>query len=141
MAKKALLVVFSIECVVLAVLLCREWTLHYIDGGHAETEYQSVYRDKIEAGHHPVTAEIDAGTTSFIVWWGGVVCLFVGVAFGGPCWAYHQLWPDRTIQAAHTADPVWESSEAWDDADGLDPADLTASDDVFGDEYGGVRAM
>jgi len=67
MAKKALLIVFAIECVALAVLLCREWTLYYIGGGHAETEYQGVYRDKIDAGHHPVTADIDAGTTSFVV--------------------------------------------------------------------------
>jgi hypothetical protein len=140
MAKKALLVVFSIECVVLAILLCREWTLHYIGGGHAESEYQSVYRDRIEAGHHPVTAEIDAGTTSFVVWWGGVVCLFVGVAFGGPCWAYQQLWPARTIHAALAADPFWESPEAWNDADEVNRADLTDADDLFGDQYEVLRA-
>jgi hypothetical protein len=102
MAKKGVLVLFTIECVVLAILLCREWTQHYISGP-AEMEYQSVYRDKIEAGHHPVTAEVDAGTTSFVVWWGGVVCLFVGVAFGGPSWAYRQLWPERSDQALSTA--------------------------------------
>ena len=104
LAKKALLVLFSLECVVLAILLCREWTVYYISGGHAETQYQHVYDDKIEAGHHPVTAEIDAGTTSFVVWWGGVVCLFLGVACGGPCWAYQQLWPDRRICAATDMD-------------------------------------
>ena len=36
---------FTIECVVLAILLCREWTLHYISGP-ADTEYQSVYRTR-----------------------------------------------------------------------------------------------
>lgn len=69
MAKKVLLVVFTIECVVLAVLLCREWTRYYIGGGQSAADYETVYRDKLEAGHHPITADIDAGTTSFVFWW------------------------------------------------------------------------
>ena len=104
MAKKLVIVVFTIECVVLAALLCREWTLYYLSGP-AEAEYQSVYRDKVEAGHHPLTAEIDAGTSSFVIWWGGVLCLFAGVAFGGPAWAYRQLWPDRTDPESLAAGP------------------------------------
>ncbi|HET9865674.1 MAG TPA: hypothetical protein VFQ06_00170, partial [Nitrospira sp.] len=86
-----------------AILLSRDWTLYYMSG-QADAEYQSVYRDKIEAGHHPVTAEIDAGTTSFVVWWGGVVCLFIGVACGGPSWAYRQLWPEWSDQESDAAD-------------------------------------
>jgi hypothetical protein len=103
MAKKCVLVLFSLGCVVLAVLLCREWTLYYMRGP-AETEYQSVYRDKIEAGHHPVSAEIDAGTTSFVIWWGGVVCLLVGVGYGGPSWAHRQLWPECGEQESDAID-------------------------------------
>jgi len=103
MAKKSLLVLFTIECIVLAVLLSREWTLYYMSGP-ADAEYQSVYRDKIEAGHHPVTAEIDAGTTSFVVWWGGVVCLFVGLVYGGPSWAHRQLWPECADQESDALD-------------------------------------
>ena len=117
MAKKALLVVFTIECLVLAMLLSREWTLFYIGGGHAESEYQSVYRDKMDAGHPSLRAEIDAGTTSFVFWWGGVVCLFVGIAFGGPCWAYQQLWPERVAVAA---DPQRESPDVWLDYDDVE---------------------
>lgn len=103
MAKKALLVVFTIECLVLAVLLCREWTTFYIGGGHAESDHEAVYRDKVDAGQHPVTAEIDAGTTSFAIWWGGVISLVLGVAFGGPYWAYQQLWPRADLPAVDVA--------------------------------------
>jgi hypothetical protein len=136
MAKKVLLVVFTIECVVLAVLLCREWTVYYIGGGHAEAEYQSVYRDKIDAGHHAVTADIDAGTTSFVFWWGGTICIFFGVALGGPFWAYQQLWPERAaLHAGGTAPAPWEAlEERKDDDDGY-------VDDPFGDEYEGARAI
>lgn len=118
MAKKALIVVFTLECLVLSVLLAREWTQFYIGGGGAEREYQRVYRDKVDAGHHTVTAEIDASTTSFVFWWGGVVCLFVGIGFGGPCWAYQQLWPELQRELAGT-----EFSEE------PDPLD---DDEVFG---------
>ena len=135
MAKKALLIVFAIECVVLAILLCREWTLYYIGGGHAETEYQSVYRDKIDAGHHPVTADIDAGTTSFVVWWGGAICIFFGVALGGPFWAYQQLWRERTPHDAGGVAPPdeWKYTE--------DASVAADADELFGDEYEDARAM
>ena len=135
MAKKALLIVFAIECVVLAILLCREWTLYYIGGGHAETEYQSVYRDKIDAGHHPVTADIDAETTSFVVWWGGAICIFFGVALGGPLWAYQQLWPERTPHHAGGVAPPdeWEYTE--------DASVAADADELFGDECEDARAM
>lgn len=138
MAKKVLHVVFTTECLVLAVLLCREWTVFYIGGGHSETEYQRVYRDKLDEGDHPVTADIDAGTTSFVFWWGGTICIFVGVALGGPFWAYEQLWPERAaLHARGTAPPPWEALEdEWDDEDRSD------ADDPFSDEYeGAARAM
>ena len=141
MAKKVLHVVFTIECLVLGFLLCREWTVFYIGGGHAESEYQSVYRDKIDEGDHPVTADIDAGTTSFVFWWGGTICIFVGVALGGPFWAYEQLWPERAaLHARGTAPPPWEALEdEWGDPDDEDRRD---ADDPFGDEYeGAARAM
>lgn len=139
MAKKIFLVVFTIECVVLAVLLCREWTLHYIGGGQSAADYETVYRDKIEAGHHPVTADIDAGTTSFVIWWGGTICIFFGVALGGPAWGYQQLWPDREVRAAVSIPPPWEAVERWDDDD--EDRDAADEDDLFGDDYEGARAM
>jgi hypothetical protein len=139
MAKKIFLVVFTIECVVLAILLCREWTLHYIGGGQSAADYETVYRDKIEAGHHPVTAEIDAGTTSFVFWWGGTICIFLGVSLGGPAWAYQQLWPDREVRAAVAIPPPWEAVEQWDDDD--EDRDAADEDELFGDDYEGARAM
>lgn len=140
MAKKALLVVFTLECLVLSVLLAREWTLFYVNGGTAEREYARVYSDKIDAGHHAVTAEIDASTTSFVFWWGGVVCLFVGVGFGVPCWAYQQLWPDAAaFQAGGIAPPPWEEVQEMGYAGDADVA--ADMDDLFGDEYDGVGAM
>ena len=131
MAKKVVLVVFTIECVVLAALLCREWTLYYLDSGRAESEYERVYRDKIEAGHHDVTAEIDASTTSFLMWWGGTLCVFFGVALGGPWWAWRHLWPHRDVQAVAPA--PWIAFEKPDEAD--------VPDDEDGDEHEAIRAM
>jgi len=113
MAKKALLVVFTLECLVLSVLLAREWTKFYIGGGAAEREYERVYRDKIDAGHHAVTADVDAGTTAFVFWWGGVVSLFVGIGFGVPCWAYRYLWPELQRERAGTE--CSEDSDPFDD--------------------------
>lgn len=139
MVKKIVLVVFTIECVVLAPLLCREWTLHYIGGGQSAADYETVYRDKIEAGHHPVTADIDAGTTSFVFWWGGTICIFFGVALGGPRWAYQQLWPHREVGAAVAIPPPWEAVEQWDDDE--QHRDAPDEDELFGDEYEGARAM
>jgi hypothetical protein len=137
MAKKALLVVFTIECLVLAVLLCREWTLYYISGGKAEAEYQSVYRDKIEAGHHPVTADIDAGTTSFVIWWGGTICIFFGLALGGPYWARQQLWPEAA--AVHAAEPDASADEygAWQDTEYA----YADAEDPFDDGFESARAL
>jgi hypothetical protein len=141
MAKKILLVVFTIECFVLAVLLCREWTRYYIGGGQAAADYETVYRDKLEAGRHPITADIDAGTTSFVFWWGGTICIFFGVALGGPRWAYLQLWPDHTVQPELAVAPPWlpfepvdEEEAGWDDM-------RAEENDLFGDEYEGARAM
>jgi hypothetical protein len=136
MAKKVLIVVFTIECVVLAVLLCREWTVYYIDGGRAESDYENVYRDKIEAGHHPVTADIDAGTTSFAMWWGGTLCIFFGVALGGPSWAYGQLWPHHAahIQRAAAA-PAAAFAEPYE-------ADVPPDENgAYGDEHDAIGAM
>jgi hypothetical protein len=138
MAKKIFLVVFTIECVVLSFLLCREWTLHYLGGRQSAADYEAVYRDKIEAGHHPVTADIDADATSVAFWWGGTICIFLCVALGGPAWGYHQLWPDRQVRAAVAIPLPWEAAEQWyDDEEDRDAAE----DDLFGDDYEGARAM
>jgi len=92
MAKKAILLLFSIECLVLAILLARAWTRYYLSGP-SERTYATVYSDKLDAGHHPLTAEIDAGTTSFVIWWIGVLALLVGLPASGCAWVYRQLWP------------------------------------------------
>jgi hypothetical protein len=140
MAKKALLVVFTIECLILAVLLCREWTLYYIGSGQAEAEYQSVYRDKIEDGDHPVTADIDAGTTSFVIWWGGTICIFFGVALGGPYWARQQLWPETQMRDAAEADTSLEDV-GWQDCHHETAYAYADSDDPFDEEYEPARVL
>ena len=102
MLKKAILILFSVECFVLAILLARAWTQYYMSGP-SDSTYAAVYLDKLDAGHHRISAEIDAGTTSLAIWWGGVLTILLAVSVGGPAWAYRHLWPTsvNTRMPAH----------------------------------------
>jgi hypothetical protein len=102
MAKTIVHRVFVIILVVLALLVCREWSLWYMSKGVAAGDYETVRSDQIEAGH-PVTADHDAGTAVLFIWLGGC-CFILGVIVGGGyAWSRSVLWPETKTSNSQQA--------------------------------------